>query len=87
MRITHPFHPLRGKPFELIEYRCIFAQSYVYFQDENGFLRQVPAVWTDFVPLDVFVERAAGRSPLHAASLLELTRLVEQLTKELGHEL
>jgi Family of unknown function (DUF5372) len=87
VRITHPFHPLRGKQFELIEHRCIFAESYVYFHDEDGQLREVPAVWTDFVPQDVFVERAAGRSPLHAGSLWALTRLLEHLTQELGHEM
>ena len=86
MRITHPFHPLRGQQFDLIEHRCIFAESYVYFPDEDGFLREVPALWTDFLPPDAFVERAAGRSPLHAGSLVELARLVEHLTQELDHE-
>jgi hypothetical protein len=85
VRITHPFHPLRGQEFELIEHRCIFAESYVYLQDEHDFLREVPAAWTDFVPPDVFVQSAAGRSPLHAGSLVELARLVEHLTEELSH--
>jgi uncharacterized protein DUF5372 len=83
--MTHPFHPLRGQAFELIEHRYIVAESYVYFQDEHGFLREVPAAWTDFVPPDVFVQSAAGRSPLHAGSLVELACLVEHLTQELSH--
>ena len=84
MRITHPFHPLKDREFELIEHRRIFGASYVYFHDDCGQLREIPAVWTDFVKGDVFVEMAAGRSPLHAGTLLELAELVERMARELG---
>jgi len=86
VRITHPFHPLYGKQFELIEHRFIFTESYVYFHDASDHLREIPAVWTDFVKGDSFVELAAGCSPLHAGSLLELADLVEQMAKEAGHD-
>lgn len=86
VRITHPFHPLNGKQFDLIEHRCIFAESYVYFHDDCGHLREIPAVWTDFVKGDAFVEMAAGRSPLHARRLLELADLVEHMVKETSHD-
>ena len=76
MRITHVFHPLNGRQFDLIEHRAIFAESVVYFHDDTGELREIPAAWTDFVALDPFVEVAAGRSPLHAERLLELADLV-----------
>ena len=84
LRITHPFHPLKDKQFELVEHRCIFGESYLYFYDDTGVLREIPAVWTDFLKVDVFVELAMGRSPLHAGTLLELAHLVERLGKELG---
>ena len=86
MRITHPFHPLKDRQFELIEHRSIFGASYVYFHDDCGQLREIPAVWTDFVKGDVFVEMAAGRSPLHAGTLLELAELVERMAGELGDD-
>lgn len=76
MRVTHAFHPLNGRHFDLIEHRAIFAESIVYFHDDTGELREIPAAWTDFVALDPFVEVAAGRSPLHAERLLELADLV-----------
>lgn len=76
VRITHVFHPLNGRQFDLIEHRVIFAESVVYFHDDTGELREIPAAWTDFVALDPFVEVAAGRSPLHAERLLELADLV-----------
>jgi Family of unknown function (DUF5372) len=84
LRITHPFHPLKGKQFELVEYRCIFTERYVYFHDDCGQLREIPAAWTDFVKADVFVEIASSRSPLHAGTLLELADLVERMARELS---
>jgi hypothetical protein len=86
VRITHPFHPLKDRQFELIEHRRIFGASYVYFHDDCGQLREIPAVWTDFVKGDVFVEMAAGRSPLHAGTLLELAELVERMARGLGDD-
>ena len=44
----------------------------MYFHDEDGHLREIPAAWTNFVKGDAFVEIAAGRSQLHAGCLLEL---------------
>lgn len=86
IRITHPFHPLHGRHFEFLEHRFIFTESYLYFHDDSGHLREIPAVWTDFVKGDAFVELAAGRSPLHARSLLELADLVAQVAKGVGHD-
>ena len=85
IRITHPFHPLSGKQFDLVEHRCIFAESFVYFHDCDGHLREIPSAWTDFVSGDAFVEVAAGRSPLHARCLLELADLVERLGEAKRH--
>ena len=81
VRITHPFHPLFGKQFDLIEQRYIYTESYLYFHDEHGHLREIPAMWTDFVKVDAYVELAGGRSPLHAVHLLELAELVKHMAK------
>jgi Family of unknown function (DUF5372) len=81
IRVTHPFHPLSGKQFDLLEYRRLYSEGYVWFHDDGGQLRIIPAIWTDFVKTDVFVETAAGTSPLHAAYLLELVELVERARK------
>jgi hypothetical protein len=85
VRITHPFHPLSGKQFDLVEHRCIFTESFVYFHDGDGHLREIPSAWTDFVKGDVFVEMAAGRAQLHAGCLLELADLVGRMGKASGH--
>jgi len=70
-----------------VEHRSIFGESYLYFYDDGGLLREIPAVWTDFLKGDVFVELAMGRSPLHAGILLELADLVTRWGKELGDAL
>ncbi len=85
IRITHPFHPLSGKQFDLVEHRRIFAESFVYFHDAEGHLREIPSAWTDFVKGDAFVEMAAGGSQLHAGCLLELCDLVIRTEKARGH--
>lgn len=64
----------------------MFTESYVFFHDADGVLREIPAVWTDFVAGDPFVEVAAGRSALHAGSLVELAELVARMARELPQE-
>jgi hypothetical protein len=60
----------------------VFAESYLYFNDETGRLRQIPSAWTDFETRDAFVEVAAGRSALHGGFLLELVEMVEHFAKK-----
>jgi hypothetical protein len=37
---------MSGKQFDLVEHRCIFAESFVYFHDSDGHLREIPSAWT-----------------------------------------
>jgi hypothetical protein len=76
---------MSGKQFDLVEHRCIFAESFVYFHDSDGHLREIPSAWTDFVKGDAFVKMASGRSQLHAGSLLELVDLIDRLGKARAH--
>jgi hypothetical protein len=52
----------------------------VYIVDATGELVSLPAEWTDVVAPDTFVTVSAGRSPFHPADLVELVRLVDELT-------
>jgi Family of unknown function (DUF5372) len=56
-----------------------FRRKLFIFLSPSGDLRQIPAVWTDFMKTDAFVEVAAGRSTLHAGFLLELAELLKHL--------
>ena len=80
--MTHPFHPLFGRKFKLIEYRRAWGEDRVYFLDKTGQLQRFPASWTDVVGEDPFVAVAAGRSPLRLKELLQLVDLLARLRRE-----
>ena len=83
-RVTHPFHPLCGFEFELIEYRRVCGEERVSFLDTTGQLQRLPASWTDVVGEDPFITVARGRSHLRVKELLQLSDLIARLRREWG---
>lgn len=83
-RVTHPFHPLVGRCFELVCHRHNWGEDRVYFHDDDGRLTSMPACWTTERSEDPFVVVAAGRSALKVSDLTELADLVDQVRSE-GH--
>ena len=79
MRVTHRFHPLAGRDFELVACRQNWGEDRVHLHDENGRLFSLPAGWTDVAAVDPFVVVAAGRCPFTTAGLLALADLVDRL--------
>ena len=77
--MTHPFHPLSGREFELVSRRRNWGEDRVYYHDERGELGSLPTAWTDAADVDPFVVQAAGRSPFRVADLLALADLAEQV--------
>ena len=51
----------------------------MYFHDDAGRLRKIPAAWTDVVAADPFVVVAAGRSAFRPTDLLALADLIDVL--------
>ena len=78
-RVTHPFHPLRGREFTLVTYRHNWGEHRVYFHDDTGRLVSLPAQWTSVFPADPYVAIAAGRSPFRVQDLLELSQLIARI--------
>jgi len=79
VRVTHPFHPLAGRDFDLVVRRNNWAEDRVFFFGDDGQLRSVPAGWTDVDPEDPFVVVAAGRSPFRLDDLVSLAALLDGL--------
>ncbi len=77
--MTHRFHPLFGREFEFVDHRRNWGEDRVYFRDEHGLLRSLPAAWTDVVSEDPFVVMANGRSPFRVEDLLRLADLIDRL--------
>jgi hypothetical protein len=73
--VTHPFHPWRGRSFELIDLRSRWGEWRVYYITGDGDAAYLPASWTDAGGLDPFVEQAQGRAIARVEDLLELAKL------------
>ncbi len=80
-RVIHPFHPLRGRQFELVSYGHTWGEHRVYFHDRQGRVVALPASWTDALATDPFVEVAAGRCYFRLEDLVKLSDLVEALKR------
>ena len=52
----------------------------MFFVDGNGRQFSLPVGWTDAADPDAFVTMAAGRSPFGFADLVELRRLIDDLS-------
>ncbi len=77
--MTHPFHPLRGQEFIQVDRRRAWGADRVYFEDEEGRLKRLPASWTSAADPDPFVEVSAGRSCFRVEDLLRLKELLGRL--------
>ena len=75
-RIIHPFHPLFGREFVLIERRSAWGEERVYFHDDTGRLRRLTATWTSAVAPGRFETVSAGRSHFRIDDLLHLAALI-----------
>jgi hypothetical protein len=84
VRVTHRFHPLYGREFELVVYRQNGGEDRVHLHDENGVLFSLPAGWTDAAAADPFVVIADGRCPFTVAGLLGLADLIDRLRSQPG---
>jgi hypothetical protein len=82
--VTHPFHPLTGREFDLVTYKQAWGEDRVYFRDEAGRLRRMPVGWTSVLEADVFLATAAGRCRFRTDDLLRLVELIEGLNKARG---
>src|SRR5262249_57204519 len=76
--VTHPFHPLSGREFELVTARQAWGEDRVYFHDEAGRLLHMPLEWTSAEAPDPFRTLAAGRCQFRPADLLRLADLIAE---------
>ena len=82
MRVTHQFHPLFGRDFEIVVHRQNWGEDRVHFHDQNGDLFSLPARWTDVAPADPFVVVADGRCPFTTEGLLALADLIDRFRSQ-----
>ena len=77
--MTHPFHPLYGQQFEILNYRHNWGEYRVSFYETPEHVRSLPAAWTSVAPADPSVVLAAGRAAFRVADLLTLSQLIRRI--------
>jgi hypothetical protein len=77
--VTHPFHPLYGREFEVLTSVRRWGEDRVYFHDDQGRVVSLRAQWTSVFSPPPVVALSAGRSAFRADDLLELARLLRGL--------
>ena len=80
-RVTHRFHPLFEREFELVHCRQCWGEDRVFYLDKGEELRSLPARWTSSVAADPLVVISAGRSMYRVADLLELAKLTREIER------
>jgi uncharacterized protein DUF5372 len=79
-RIVHPFHPLQCREFELLVHQRYASEERVRFLDDDNQFREIPLSWTNAAPEDPWLVIARERSWFRFDDLLELVRIVEDLS-------
>lgn len=75
-KVTHPFHPLSGQEFTLVDRRNTWGEDRVYFHDSAGALRRLPSGWTSLATADAYETLSARRAHFRAMDLLQLAVLI-----------
>jgi len=84
VRITHPFHPLRGREFVLVDERRSRHGDRVWYQADDGSVRTLPRDWTSLATPDPFQVLGAGRVRFRFADLVGLLALLDDLRPQDG---
>jgi hypothetical protein len=79
--VTHPFHPLLGRRFEIVDIQRNWHEPRVWFHDGKR-LSTLPFGWTSLAPEDPFAVVSAGRAWFRPEDLLRLVELVDGLRGE-----
>ena len=59
-----------------------WGEDRVYFCDDQGKLKSLPASWTDLEPVDAFVALSSGRALFRPDDLLRLAELLVGLDSQ-----
>ena len=74
-----PIPSLEGREVEVFEHRQDWTGDRVYFHDEGGCLRSLPAGLTDVGGAELFEVIGGGRARFRIDDLVRLVELIESL--------
>jgi hypothetical protein len=81
VRITHPFYPLSGQQLTCVGERYTRYGRRLLLHVDEATVCAVPPQWTDRVAPDPEIVIGERRTLFRVADLLDLARLVEQLSE------
>ena len=81
-KITHPFHPLKDKEFDIVNIKEYWGKKYVIFTFKEGDSKAIPIEWTDLEAEDLFKKISKGRSLFKTSDLLELYNIIQAVKKD-----
>jgi hypothetical protein len=79
MQITHPFHPLRGHEFVVVDERHSRHGDRVWYRAADGSAHTMPRAWTSLAEPDLFASTSAGRAWFRFDDLQRLVALIEEV--------
>lgn len=80
--VTHPFHPLCGQEFELIDRRLNWGEDRVYYSTAGNHLKSLPASYTSVQGVDPFVTIGNGRAYFRIEDLMALVHCIGRGSNE-----
>jgi hypothetical protein len=84
IKITHPYHPLKGQEFEFITRKQTWGQDRIFYRNSKDEIVSVPASWTNIYQDEPFIRQAAGRAFFNFESLTELSGLLTEIKNHLN---
>ena len=79
IKVTHPFHPLFGKEFTLLNCKQGEDERIVKFRLQDGSLRSIPLDWCDLRSPDPYLDIGGGHSLFRVEDLLKLSDLIKKV--------
>ena len=86
MRITHPFHPLSGQQLACVGERYNRYGKRLLLCGDDCSICSVPPQWTDLTAADPELVLGGERALFRMIDLMDLARLVADLSAEAQHE-
>ncbi len=80
MRVTHPFHPLRGASFSFVVSKLLWGEQRVTVQMGDGRFCSLPIGWTELAPPEPYLTMGQGRSRFRVEDLLQLAERLQDRT-------
>jgi hypothetical protein len=78
--VRHPFHPLRGRRFEVLKKRRVAGVDTLILHERERGSFSIARQWTDWAEPSMYELLGLPPSRLRAESLFELVTLLEHLT-------